>query len=230
MYDVYITVLYNIRKDLEKSGDIMNVVAIGATGGTGNQLTRQLLEEGHTVTVFVRSPDKLGDLTSRVNVVQGDARNIEALERAVANQDAVLSALGPRSFGKDDLQETYLTNLVSAMDSQGIKRLINLSALGAGESASKAPLPMKILAKTFLKNMMQDKDKGEAAIAASDLEFTNVRPGRLGDGPALGNVDGNEDGQGLSRAIARADVAAFMIKQLSDQTWVRKSPIIGYGQ
>lgn len=206
----------------------MKVLVVGATGGTGDQLVRQLLENGHIVTVFVRSPDKLGDLASRVTVVQGDARNSEALGRAVAGQGAVLSAMAPRSFTKDDLQETYLTNLIEAMDAQGVRRLINLSARGAGESYAAAPLGMKLVVKTLLKHFMADKNRGEAAIAASDLEFTNVRPGRLTGGPALGSVIASDDGHGISKTIARADVASFMIKQLEDSHWVRKSPLIGY--
>ncbi len=206
----------------------MRVLVIGATGKTGDQLVRQSLEAGHTVTVFVRSPEKLGDLAARVTVVQGDARNTEALERALAGQEAVLSAFGPRSIGKNDLQEVYLTNLVGAMERQNVQRYIGLSAWGAGDSAHKAPLAMKLATKTILKNVFADKNRGEAVVIASNVLYTNVRPGRLTDGPALGNVTANQDGKRISKAINRADVAAFMVKQLTDNTWSRKSPIIGY--
>jgi uncharacterized protein YbjT (DUF2867 family) len=206
----------------------MRVLVIGATGKTGDQLVRQLLEANHTVSVFVRTSDKLGDLASRVTIIQGDARNSEALDRALSGQEAVLSAFGPRSFGKDDLQEVHLTNLVTAMERQTVHRYIGLSAWGAGDSIGSASFGMKLATKTLLKNLYADKNRGEAVIISSKLDYTNVRPGRLADGPALGNVLATTDGKNISKTINRADVAAFMIKQIDDTTWLRKSPIIGY--
>jgi uncharacterized protein YbjT (DUF2867 family) len=206
----------------------MNITVVGATGGTGNELVRQLIAKGHTVTAFVRKPQKLGDLAENITVVQGDARNYEALIRAITGSDAVMSALGPRTLKKDDVQSVFFTNVVQAMNQIGVSRFICLSAWGAGDSGNKTPMAMKLLQKTVLKNMFADKNKGESVIITSPLHYTLVRPGQLQNGLPKGNVKASVDGHGLSKQIARADVAAFMIDQLNDLTWDRQAPIIGY--
>src|SRR5689334_24462367 len=62
-------------------------------------------------------------------VREGDATDPEALDAAVAGQDAVLSALGVRSPLADDLITPSLRALVPAMQKHGVSRLIWLSAL-----------------------------------------------------------------------------------------------------
>jgi hypothetical protein len=62
----------------------------------------------------------------------------------------------------------------------------------------------------------------------SDLDFVNVRPGRLSNSPPRGGVRASLDGRGLGHAITREDVATFMVDQLTSDEWLRKSPIVGY--
>ena len=73
----------------------MRLLILGASGGTGRQLTSQAVEHGHRVTAFVRSPDKL-DHGSGVRVVRGDPLKTDWLASALPGHDAVLSAIGPR--------------------------------------------------------------------------------------------------------------------------------------
>ena len=72
--------------------------------------------------------------------MQGDALDQAALERALQGQDAVLSAFGPRSLKKTDVQERYMRALVAAMTKAGVKRLVNLSAMTAGDARAESPL------------------------------------------------------------------------------------------
>lgn len=121
-----------------------------------------------------------------------------------------------------------MSNVVKAMNAEGVRRFIGLSAWGAGDSAGQSSLPFKLARNTLLKYVYDDKNRGEAQIIDSDLDYTLVRPGRLTNGPAKGGVRASLVGKGLSRAIAREDVGAFMVEQLGDPTWTRKSPLIGY--
>ncbi len=82
----------------------MKILVIGATGLTGSHLLKHLLAGGHDVTAFVRDPAKLPLQHARLKIAQGEARDSASLERAVKGQDAVMSAFGPRSLHKDDLQ------------------------------------------------------------------------------------------------------------------------------
>lgn len=207
----------------------MKILVIGATGLTGQLLLKHLLEGGHEVTAFVRDPSKLALKNARLQTAQGEARDAASLDRAVKGQDAVISAFGPRSIKQDDLQEAFMRNLVAAMTENGVKRFINLSALGAGDSYAEAPFVMrKVILPLFLKNVFADKNKGEVLLVGSSLDYTNVRPGRLTNGRARGGVKASLQFDGLKPLMTREDLALFMVAQLGSSEWVRKSPLIGY--
>ena len=76
----------------------MRILIFGATGGTGRELVAQTLQRGHDVTAFVRTPDKLTVVDSRLRVVQGDIQRAESIHAAIPGHDAVLSALDDRSL------------------------------------------------------------------------------------------------------------------------------------
>jgi uncharacterized protein YbjT (DUF2867 family) len=205
----------------------MKTLVLGATGMTGQHAVRMLLERGDEVTAFARKPAAVPE-RERLRVVQGEARDGPSLERAVVGQDAVVSVFGPRSLKKDDLQEVFIRNVVAAMTSAGVKRLVNLSAWGAGDSRETAPLVFRIIRATFLRNMFDDKDRGELVLLASGLDFVNVRPGRLTNGAARGGVKASTTGDGPKPVLSREDLARFMVEQTKSDDWVRKSPRIGY--
>lgn len=50
----------------------MNLVVLGATGGTGMELVRESLKRGHSVTGFVRNAARLSEFHGRIRVVEGD--------------------------------------------------------------------------------------------------------------------------------------------------------------
>jgi uncharacterized protein YbjT (DUF2867 family) len=206
----------------------MKVLVVGATGGTGRHVVRRLLEGGDSVRAFARRPADITERHERLEVVQGDARDAASIDRAVQGVDAVIAAFGPRSFKKDDLQETLARHLVLAMRAHGVKRVVNLSAWGAGDSAGKAGLFFTLIRNTVLRHVYADKERGEALLLDPGLDYVNVRPGRLLDTPARGAVKASLDGAGIKKELARDDLAAFMVDQIHTDTWLKKSPLIGY--
>jgi len=59
----------------------MKLLVFGSTGGTGRELVKQALEQGHEVTAFARSPAKLSDLKHpSLQVVRGDVLDPAAVE------------------------------------------------------------------------------------------------------------------------------------------------------
>ena len=197
---------------------------------TGGIAVRRLLERGDEVSAFVRDPATFPMKHERLRAVRGDARDAASLERAVEGHDAVLSAFGPRSMKKDDLQEQFMQNLVGAMQKAGVKRLSNLSAWGAGDSIGALGPVSRIVARFFLGNLFDDKARGEVFLFASGLDFVNVRPSRLSNRAARGNVKASLDPKDLRSwpLMTREDVATFMIEMLTSDTWVGQSPLIGY--
>lgn len=206
----------------------MKVIVFGATGQTGRLLVEILAQDGHTVTAFARRPDKVDTLDGKIKVYQGDAMDPKAVTKATQDQDAVLATMGTRSLKKNDLQEVFIRNIVTAMRSTNIQRIIELSAWGAGDSYQYSSLAMKLVRSTLLKNLYDDKDRADALLMESNLDYTIVRPGRLLNKRGRRSVHASLDGKGLSQSISRQDVAIFMAEQLKDASWQHKSPIIGY--
>lgn len=206
----------------------MHVLVIGASGRTGRHLVKKLVGEGHIVTAFTRTADKVDPMHGQVKIIQGDGRSLADLSRAVRGQQAVLSAFGPRSRQPHGLQTVHMRHLVQAMREQGVSRLVSLSAWGVGDSANQAPPLLKLAWGTVLRRIGDDKQQGEAAIIASSLNYTLVRPGLLTDNPPRGGVRASLTKDHLTIRISRADVAGFMVDQLTATNWHRQAPLIGY--
>jgi putative NADH-flavin reductase len=207
----------------------MKVLIVGATGNTGRLVTKRLLERGHDVTAFVRRPGAI-DPHERLRVVEGDVRDAMALDAAVAEQNAVIATFGPRTLAKTDVQEVFMRHLVLAMQHRHVRRLVNLSAWGSGGAAVPAqnPVARYFLLPILLRHLLADKDRGEALLFASDLDYTNVCPALIKDMPARGHVRASIDGKGLQQVMHREDLADFMIEQLTTNEWLRKCVAIGY--
>jgi hypothetical protein len=84
-----------------------------------------------------------------------------------------------------------------------------------------------ILQGVLLRNIFADKKRGEKLLFASDLDYVNVCPGRLLNKPSRGGIKASTDGTGIKHSMTRADLAQWMVEQLTSDTWVRKCPIIG---
>ena len=204
----------------------MKLTIFGATGGTGRQLVEQALAAGHTVTALVRDPAKLAIANPSLTVVQGNVLNGDDVAKAITGSNAVLCSLGNTANNPDLAVSVGTQNIVQAMHQQGIRRLIVVSSLGVGDSKNQVPFLFKLIMWTFLRKVIQDKEAQEKIVQASGLDWTIVRPGALTDGPATGTYRSGVDPSIASRRVARADVAGFVLQQLTDSTFLRKTPAI----
>jgi putative NADH-flavin reductase len=207
----------------------VKVLIIGATGGTGRILLEKAVEQGHEVTALARNPSAVAPRDYRPRVLRGNVLDPDAVEAAVAGQDAVLSALGTRSTKPTTLFSESTRNVIGAMDKHGVRRLVCISGVGVADSKGHVGfLYDRIILPFVLKNVYEDKERQEEAIKRSDLEWVIVRPARLTDEPAKGEYGVFLGGSYTAKTISRADVAAFMLAQLTDDTYVRKTPVISY--
>jgi putative NADH-flavin reductase len=218
---------FNNRK---KSG--MNLLLLGATGLTGKELLAQALDQGHAVTALVRSPENVDAKGERLDIRVGSVTDPTAVQEALAGQDAVLSALGARGlrelFGVDLITRS-MQAIVSAMERNGVRRLIFMSALGVGESAPDAPAVFRVVMRTALRQIAKDKAAAENELRRSNLDWTLVYPPSLTMGPRTrGYRAGSHLRLKATAKISRADVADFMLRQVEDTTFSRTQAIIGY--
>ncbi len=207
----------------------MNIIVFGATGTIGRHLVALALSRGHRVTAFARRPSALDADDPGLTRRAGDVLDREAVEDAVAGHDAVLIALG--SGRKGGVRAPGTENVVAAMRHRGVRRLVCLSTLGAGDSRALLTFFWKrIMFGFLLREAYADHEAQEAIVRRSDLDWTLVRPGAFTDGPATG---GYRHGfppteKNLKLKLSRADVADFMLRQLTDDRYLRRSPGLSY--
>ena len=205
----------------------MRLLILGATGPTGRHLVDQALAGGHDVTAFVRDPGRLTATRPRLAVAAGDATDARALEGAMNGQHAVLSALGAGNSLRSEIASRAVAAVVPAMQAQGVKRIIYLSAFGVGETFEQASVVQRLAYRTLLRQIFADKAKADAMLRASALDWTLVYPTLLMNGSRTGSCRVGErlPMRGMAK-ISRADVAAFMLAQLSSDEWLRRIAVV----
>ena len=204
----------------------MDIAVFGATGGTGHQVVEQALAAEHTVRALVRTPSKLGIAHDNLIVIAGNVLDTAKVTETIQGVDAVVCSLGSSSDNPKDIVSQGTQNIVNAMLHAHVPRLIVISSLGVGDSKKQIPFTFKLIASTFLRGVMADKERQEAIVKGSDLDWTIVRPGGLTDGPKTGGYTFGLDPKIKANQISRADVADFILKQLTDDTFVHKTPAI----
>ena len=203
----------------------MRVLIFGATGGTGRELVLQALQKGYDVSAFVRNPSNLTIQTARLHIVQGDIQRVESIHSAIPGHDAVLSALGTRSLGPTTLLSDAAREIVRSMEAHGVRYILWESSLGIGKTRGQlSPLYNWVLIPLLLRHVFADKERQEATIQATRLEWTIVQPAALTNGPRTERyrVGGSACNGRLFPRISRADVAHFMLKELEQRGHVRK--------
>jgi uncharacterized protein YbjT (DUF2867 family) len=207
------------------------LLVLGATGGTGRLIVAQAVQRGYDVTIFARSPEKAAGLDG-ARIVLGDVRDETSLRQALRGRTGVISALGtPASpFREVTLLSTATRALVSAMQAEQVGRLVAITGIGAGDSRGHGGLQFdRLIFPLLLRKVYADKDRQEAIIRNSGLEWVLVRPSILNDKPGRGGIRALTDLSGFhGGTISRADVATFVLDQIKDNRYLRQSPLIAW--
>ncbi len=204
----------------------MKVAIFGATGGTGQQLVAQALDAGHSVQALVRDPARLTNTNPDLTLITGDALDANAVSATIQGADAVIVTLGNTANNPDWIVSDGTRVVVEAMKQQGVRRLVVVTSLGVGDSRSQAPFAFRRLMSTVLKKPMEDKERQEQLVRESGLDWIIVRPGGLTDGPRTGVYEAGVDGKIGFGQISRADVADFVLTQLTDATYLHQAPAV----
>ena len=204
----------------------MKVLVVGAAGKTGRAVVGHAVGAGHEVTALVHGDG--ADLGPAVAVRVGDATDTGTVAAAVAGRDAVIDTVGGRTpYRRTTLETDVAKAVVSAMREHGVRRLVVTSFIGEGASAANTTVPEKVLLHTFLRGARVDKAGMESAVSASGLDWVITRPPVLTDKPATGATRVlASGGRGRARTIARADLAAFLVAQLTDDQYLRHAVVV----
>jgi putative NADH-flavin reductase len=209
-------------------GNPTRILIVGATGGTGRQLVAQALERGHLVTALVRDPSALHVEHPRLHVMRGDVLDYPSVEAAMQTQEVVICAIGhKRFFQPTRILSEGTRNILRAMEAHTVRRLVCETALGIGDSAGRMGLSYTLFVIPFiLPFYFWDKTRQERLIAATHVNWVIVRPGALTNGAKRNRYrHGRQVGSFLTTVrISRADVADFMLNQMTDNTYLRSAP------
>jgi len=209
----------------------MKVIIFGSTGPTGQQIVKQALEQGHDVTAFVRSPEKLNQKHENLQAIKGDVLDYASVEDAIRGQDAVLCAIGRPPTDKNNLRANGTKNIIRAMEKTGVKRFICQSSDGVGDSADRLPFLYKyLIVPLMLRRVFADHALQEDHIKKSRLDWVIARPTALTNGEHTGAYQQGyaADNKTITHKISRADTADFMLKQLAANNYLHQTPSLSY--
>ncbi len=206
----------------------MRVLILGSTGRIGTLVLDLAVSDGHEAIALARDPGRV-EPRNGVSVVVGDVRDELAIRDALSGVDSVIAALGPRS--NTPAEEAGLAlgmrNLVSAMVDNRTPRLVALSGAGVDVPGDRKPMVDRIVSKAvrrFARHVVGAKQREFEIFAASELEWTALRPPLVTDGSARGyRLDLSLQ---PGARVTRADVAQALVDQLVDRAFIRVAPFV----
>ena len=210
----------------------MKIAVFGAAGGTGGEIVKQALDQGHEVTAIVRQPEQMKQRHERLRFASGDALKPDSFAEAFKGQEAVLSALGISSIWASLKPMTFhresARNIVEQMKRQTVRRFVGVTSVGVIKNPT-APFWYNLFVQPLLQNKYEDMRQMEKIVGESDLDWTIVRPFRLIDGERTGKYRVAANGElENGGAISRADIAEFMLKQLATEEYLHKTVAVSY--
>jgi len=206
----------------------MKVAIFGGTGKTGQHLVQHALGLGHEVVMLARTPSNFTIQHPKLTVLQGDILDAACVEATVQGVDAVISVLGPRSNKPEFIISKGTDHILIAMKRHNVRRIIISAGAGVRDPQDKPKFIdhfFGLLLNLLSKNAVEDMKQVVAKVRNSDRDWSIIRVPMLTDQPAQGTLKVGYVGD-ITTRLSRADMAAFMLKQLDDDTYLREAPAI----
>ncbi|MEO8263494.1 MAG: SDR family oxidoreductase [Pseudolysinimonas sp.] len=206
----------------------MDIVIFGANGPTGRLLTQRALDAGHRTTALTRRPAEFPLSHASLRVVGGDALDPKVVDAVVADQHVALSALGvPYGRTAVTVYSEGARNILSAMERHRVRRFAGVTSSATEPNPRPQggfffekvlqPFVIGVLGRTVYADMR----RMEALVRESSVDWTIVRPSGLFNAETISEYrtgEGHVDGT----FTARVDLADLLLRQATDDTWVRK--------
>lgn len=209
----------------------MRFLLLGASGGVGRRILVQGRTRGHTIRAQTRDATRLAGQPAGIEVVAADPTDASALRALVAGQEAVIVALGTAPGRQTTLFSNVTTKLIAAMAAEGVRRLIAITGVGAGETRGHGGFFYdRIIYPLFTRPFYEDKNRQERLIRESTLDWVLVRPApfKATAGPTPLEILTEIRPDTALRRITRDEVASFVLDQLGNDRYLRKSVFIGH--
>jgi len=210
----------------------MNTVAVlGATGRTGKIFVKEAVKRGYTVKALVRNVNARQDFPQGVKVIQGDATDERSLQQLIEGADVVVSLLGRAKGSSSDLKVKSTRLSLSIMARKGVTRFFRLASApfgvrGEDDDPTRGQKLLAGLVKFFARSMVNDERKASEDVRHSSVEWTIVRAPILADTPYPGAYQVGSLGRKSGRRVSRATIAHFILDEIENGTYIRKSPLV----
>ena len=209
----------------------MKIAIFGSTGFVGRVLINKALTAGYQVKTLVRYPEKLENIKDRIEIINGSVFDPRKVEAAIEGTMVVISTIGPHPGKPCDpkLYEKAMQDIVRIMDKNGIKRYIHIGGAGheGGENENWTfnRRFLRLFLNLFNKQILVAKHLEWEVLKKSNLDWTLVRPPRIANEPASGNI--SADGKMLNNLkISVEDLTNFILEQITSKEWIRKAPLV----
>lgn len=204
----------------------MKVVVFGATGRSGRRVVKRALDEGHAVTGIARTPSKMELTHAQLTLVRGDILNYDSFANVFEGQDAIISTVGKgERFGSVELYSEGIENIIRAMETYGLSRLIAITSGGTypGWDRKNSIFYELLIKRVLLRGEYMDMKRMEDRIMDTNLEWTVVRPSGLTDEEGTGEYR-VKIGYSIpeSNTTTRDDLAEFIVDELESNQFVRE--------
>lgn len=210
--------------------DNMKIVIFGASGGIGKFATKHALNQGYEVVAYLRHPQKLGIQHKNLQVVQGELNDYEKIRNAMDGCQAIIWCVGVSSRVKGMPYLEGHTNLIRAMNEQGITRVIDWAtpALSFEKDRKSIITVFPVIASNiFLRHAAKEVRLIGNLYAKSNLDWTIVRFLRPTNKKYKGYANVSFGDKKIKFEISREDIGSFMIRQIENEKYIHSMPIIG---
>ena len=208
------------------------IALFGATGQTGQLFLRAALAGGYQVKALVRDANKLTQKSAQLIVIEGDVLNSADVYKTVEGTDIVVSLFGHVKGSPEWLQTNGTKNIVAAMKTHNVGRIISLSGGGLPFPEKDKPKLADYVIRTIMKvavpKVLNDAVAHHEVLVASGLKWVIVRGPRLTNDARKGQYRVGWVGVNASTKISRADLADFILTQVEDETFDRQMPFVSW--
>ncbi|PXY44544.1 NAD(P)-dependent oxidoreductase [Flavobacterium hydrophilum] len=205
----------------------IKIAVLGGSGRTGKYLVNQLLNEGFSIKLLLRKPENFTIKNSQIEIIKGDAIDEKSIRLLLEGCHVVMSTIGQRP-GEPMVASNATKNILKTMKIYNIKRYILLAGLNIDTPFDKKS-EKTILATNWMKTnypeIQKDRQLTYDLLTECNTEWTQVRV------PFIEFTDESAEllvslEDCLGEKISAHDIADFMVKEMMNPKFIRKSPFI----
>lgn len=203
------------------------IAVLGGGGRTGKYLITHLLNKGYRARLLLRNPENFQIINPQLEIIQGDALDLNAILSLARDCQAIVSTIGQR---RDEplVASRASLNVLGAMAEYNIQRYIAVAGLNVDTPSDKKGGETRAATdwmKTNFPVIHEDRQKSYSILTTSNVNWTLVRVPMIEFADTHGQtLVGLEDCPG--NKINAGNIAAFVVDQLTDNTFSKKAPFI----